>query len=281
MTSTPLPRVAVVGSINLDITGYVDRLPTPGETVAGGTLRRDIGGKGANQAVAAAKLGADVRMIGAIGDDPDGVWMREQIAAAGVDVSGIQVAPTHSGTALIVVDNDAENQIAVCQGANAYVQLSGVTFDDDEVILAQLEVSIDVVEEIAASTANYLAINAAPAQRLTTELLNRVDLFIVNETEFQLMPELSSASLVAVTYGANGAALIRYGTETARVGGVETVAVNTVGAGDSFCAALVLALQSGADDIAALNTACAVGAAAVAHPSSQPPFNHLTHYASR
>ena len=70
MTSTPLPRVAVVGSINLDITGYVDRLPTPGETVAGGTLRRDIGGKGANQAVAAAKLGADVRMIGAIGDDP-------------------------------------------------------------------------------------------------------------------------------------------------------------------------------------------------------------------
>lgn len=279
MTSTPLPRVAVVGSINFDITANVDRLPTAGETIAGGTIRRDIGGKGANQAVAAANLGAEVRMIGAVGEDAEGTWMREQIAAAGVDVSRIQAAPVSSGTALIVVDKDAENQIAVCQGANDYVDVEGVTFSEDEVILTQLEISLGVVEHIAASTPNYLAVNAAPAQPLDSALLNRVDLFIVNETEYQLMPELSSAALVAVTYGANGAALIKYGTETARVNGVKAVAVNTVGAGDSFCAALVLALRSGADDVSALNTACRVGAAAVAHPSSQPPFDHLSHYA--
>jgi ribokinase len=280
MTSASLSRVAVVGSINLDITANVERLPTPGETVAGGTIRRDIGGKGANQAVAAAKLGAEVRMIGAIGEDDDGVWMRERIATAGVDVSRIQTASVPSGTALIVVDKEAENQIAVCPGANEYVNIDGVTFNEDEVILTQLEISLGLVEQIAASTDNYLAVNAAPAQQLNSALLNRVDLFIVNETEYQLMPELNSAPLVAVTYGARGAALIKYGTEMARVDGVKTVAVNTVGAGDSFCAALVLALRSGADDVAALNTACRVGAAAVAHPSSQPPFDHLSHYAN-
>ena len=170
MTSAFIPRVAVVGSINLDITGYVERLPSPGETVAGGILRRDIGGKGANQAVAASKLGAKVRMIGAIGEDSDGIWMRDQIAAAGVDVTGIQLAPTHSGTALIVVDNDAENQIAVCQGANDHVNVNGVTFDEDEIILTQLEISMTVVERIAATTSNYLVVNAAPAQPLAPKL---------------------------------------------------------------------------------------------------------------
>jgi ribokinase len=219
-------------------------------------------------------------MIGAIGEDADGEWMREQISAAGVDVSRVQTASTHSGTALIVVDKDAENQIAVCRGANECVDIDGVTFDEDEVILAQLEIDLGVVERLAATTKNYLAVNASPAQHLNTELVNRVDLFIVNETEYNLMPELDAAELVAVTYGANGAALMKYGTETARVGGVKAIAVNTVGAGDSFCAALVLALRSGADDVAALKTACMVGAAAVAHPSSQPPLRHLSHYES-
>lgn len=242
-------------------------------------MRRDIGGKGANQAVAAAKLGATVRMIGAVGADSDGTWMRDQIAAAGVNIDGIRIAPTHSGTALIVVDGDAENQIAVCQGANDYVDTGGVSFADDEVILTQLEISMAVIERIAATSSAFLAVNAAPAQSLSPELLARVDLFIVNESEYLLMPELASARLVAVTYGAAGAAIFEHGVEVARVKGVKTAAVNTVGAGDAFCAALVLSMYSGADYAAALMTACAVGAAAVADPTSQPPLLSLAHYA--
>lgn len=220
-------------------------------------------------------------MVGAIGDDADGRWMRDQITNAGVDTSSIHISSAHSGTALIVVDEHAENQIAVCQGANDHVHIDGVTFDDDEIILTQLEISIDVVQQIAATTPNYLVVNAAPAQTLPETLLDRVDLFIVNETEHQLMPELESARLVAVTYGAAGAALFQQGQEIARVNGVKTIAVNTVGAGDSFCAALALALRTGAAPMTALQVACAVGAAAVAHPSSQPPFGRLEDYAPR
>ena len=122
--------------------------------------------------------------------------------------------------------------------------------------------------------------NAPGAMRLLVPdaLLQRVDLFIVNETERELMPELADAALVAVTYGAAGAALFRGGEEIARADGVPTRALNTVGAGDAFCAALVLALQSGLPPQSALQTACAVGAAAVAHLSSQPPFDPLARY---
>ncbi|MGZ0711956.1 ribokinase (plasmid) [Coraliomargarita sp. W4R53] len=274
-----LPRVAVVGSINLDITAYVDRLPTPGETTAGGTLQRGIGGKGANQAVAASKLGGSVRMIGAVGDDTDGKWMREKIAEAGVGVDSIRMVSAATGTALIVVDQDAENQIAVCQGANDDVTIEGVDFAEDEVVLAQFEISMQLIERLAEVVPGYLALNAAPARALSATLLTRVDLFIVNETEYEQMPELAGAPLVAVTYGAAGAAMFEHGQEVARAAGVRAVAVNTVGAGDSFCAALVLALRSGATAQAALETACAVGAAAVAHHSSQPPFERLETYA--
>lgn len=279
MTSHSAPRIAVVGSINLDITSHVDRLPTAGETVVGASLHRDIGGKGSNQAAAASKLGASVRMIGAIGDDPDGRWMREELAAAGVDVSGIQTVDGPSGTALIVVDKDAENQIAVTQGANARVRVDDVTFDAAEILLTQLEISLSVVEQLAASTTNYLAINAAPAQPLPAALLDRTDLFIVNESEYALMPELDGARRVVVTYGAAGAAMLENGVEVARAAGVPSTAVNTVGAGDAFCAALVIALHSDMSLTAALQTACAVGAAAVADPSSQPPFAPLHTYA--
>ncbi|WAA66215.1 ribokinase [Microbacterium oxydans] len=281
MAPSPLPSVVVVGSANVDITAFVDRLPTAGETVAGGRLSRDLGGKGANQAVAAAKLGGRVRMVGAVGADSDGAWTRAELDRAGVDTTALRTVDTPTGTALIVVDADAENQIAVCSGANDHVSLDGVTFSADEAVLMQLEIALSVVQEVAATAEGFLAVNAAPARPLPVELLRRVDLFIVNETERELMPELAEAALVAVTYGAAGAALYRRGEEIARAEGVPAEAVNTVGAGDAFCAALVLALRSGHTPVDALAAACAVGSAAVSHLSSQPPFEHLDRYLPR
>ncbi|NIG65221.1 PfkB family carbohydrate kinase [Microbacterium sp. Be9] len=114
MVTPALPSLVVVGSANVDVTAFVDRLPTAGETVAGGRLSRDLGGKGANQAVAAAKLGGRVRMVGAVGDDADGTWTREEMIRAGVDVADLRTVDAPTGTALIVVDSDAEKKVVLC-----------------------------------------------------------------------------------------------------------------------------------------------------------------------
>jgi len=273
-------KLTVVGSVNVDITAITSRLPEPGETIGGGRLRRDAGGKGANQAAAAARLGAEVRMVGAVGDDADGQWMRTALADAGVDTTHIASVSEATGTALIVVDAAGENQIAVCEGANALVTIDGVAFADDETVLAQLEISMELITRLAETVPGYLALNAAPAQPLPRAVLDRVDLFIVNETEYALMPELRDAPLVAVTYGAKGAALLERGETIASVPAVATTPVNTVGAGDAFCAALTLALREGFSPVDALTTACAVGAASVADPSSQPSLAPLAAYAA-
>lgn len=280
MPVRPSQDLVVVGSINVDLTALVERLPRAGETVGGGRLRRDVGGKGANQAVAASRLGARVRMVGAVGSDADGAWAVETIRAAGVDVAGIRITDSPTGTALIAVDAAGENQIVVCGGANASVDADGILVGADEAVLMQLELSLEVVRAVAARAAGFVALNAAPARPLPADLVERVDLFIVNETEYAAMPELRAARRVAVTYGASGAAMIAEGAETARVPAAPVPdVVNTVGAGDAFSAALTLAIQAGAPDEQALRTACAVGAAAVAHPSAQPPLERLETYA--
>lgn len=272
------PKIAVVGSMNVDLTAHVDRLPAPGETVAGGTLVRVAGGKGANQAAAAARLGARVRMIGAVGADADGEWARAQLAAAGVDVSGVRTVDAATGVALIGVDAHGENQIIVCPGANALIDPRDAGFAPDEAVIAQLEVPIGTVAAAADAHPGFLAVNASPAQPLPEALVARTDLFVVNESEYAGMPQLRAARRVAVTYGAAGAALFAGGTEVARAAGRAARVVSTVGAGDAFCAALVLALRRGATERDALEAACAVGAAAVEHAESQPPFLPLDAY---
>lgn len=280
MPVRPPQDLVVVGSINVDLTALVERLPGAGETVGGGRLRRDVGGKGANQAVAASRLGARVRMVGAVGSDADGLWAVETIRDAGVDVGDIATVDSPTGTALIAVDEAGENQIVVCGGANALVDAGGVAVGPDEAVLMQLELSLDVVRAVAAQAAGFVVVNAAPAQPLPADLVERVDLFIVNETEYAAIPELRAARRVAVTYGAAGAAMFVGGAEVAKVPAAAVAdVVNTVGAGDAFSAALTLAILSGAPDEQALRTACAVGAAAVAHPSAQPPLDRLETYA--
>lgn len=270
--------LTVVGSINSDITATTSRLPGAGETVGGGVLTRDAGGKGANQAAAAARLGARTRMIGAVGADASGDDMRRALADAGVDVSGVITAERETGTALIMVDAQGENQISVCEGANAEVTLDGIEFTDDETVMAQLEISIDTVTELARRCRGFFVLNAAPAMPLPDELLHRADLVIVNETEYALIPELADAALVAVTYGAEGSALFARGERLAFAPAKRARPVNTVGAGDAFCAALTIALRSGLSHEDALHAANAVGAAAVEDPSSRPRLGPLGDY---
>jgi ribokinase len=270
--------LTVVGSINVDLTALCDRLPGPGETVGGATLQRQPGGKGANQAVAAARLAGSSRMVGAVGDDQDGREMLASLSAAGVDVRGVQRVRGTTGTALIAVDRDGENQIVVCPGANAEVSLDGVTFASDDLVLCQLEVDLAVVLDAARRAPGFFALNAAPAMPLPAELVDRCDLIIVNETEYALVPQLADARLVAVTYGARGSAIYSQGREMARAAGKRVSVVNSVGAGDAFCAALVLALRSGLDQETALSVANAVGAHAVGEASSQPRLFPLARY---
>ena len=270
--------LTVVGSINADITATTSRLPAAGETVGGGRLSRSPGGKGANQAAAAARLGARTRMIGAVGPDTDGQAMLQALRAAGVRIDAIAEATAETGTALIMVDADGENQIAVCEGANAEVSLDGVEFSPDEAVLTQLEISLDLIAELADRVPGFLAVNAAPALPLPAEVVDRADLIIVNEFEYSQLPQLKTARLVAVTYGAKGSALLRNGEQIAFAEAVRANPVSTVGAGDAYCAALTIGLTSGLEPERALRAANAVGAAAVEVASAQPEFDRLATY---
>ena len=279
--SNKLPALTVVGSVSLDLIATAERLPTAGETIGEAVLSEQPGGKGANQAAAAARLGGSARLIGAVGGDAQGRRMLDALASAGVDTADVAVLPEPTGTALIVVDRDGENQIVVCPGANSQLSLEGVEFGPDEAVLCQLEVGLPVVLEAARKAAGFFVLNAAPAMDLPAELLERCDLVIVNESEYALIPALSSARLVAVTYGGEGSAMFEHGRKVAEVPSASVAVVNTIGAGDAFCAALVLALQQGLDYTGALAVANAVGGDAVRDPSSQPELAHLSHYVER
>src|SRR5476651_1773874 len=194
--------LTVVGSINLDLVTRVDRIPRAGETVGGGQLLRFPGGKGANQAVAAARLGAQVRMIGAVGTDP---FADE--ALAGLRDAGVELELEHgaaTGLAMIIVDAAGENQIVTVRGANAEVTPRAV----EGPVLCQLEVP-DAVVLAAAASASFFALNAAPARPIDVE----PDLLVVNRLEHEVV---SRGRLVAVTFGAEGAALYEGGREIAR-----------------------------------------------------------------
>jgi ribokinase len=276
---TPGPLLTVVGSINIDLTSTVATFPRPGETVlASGPLVRELGGKGSNQARAAARLIGRSRMIAAVGDDLDGTFALEQLSAAGVDVTAVVRKGSPTGAAMITVDATGENTIVVNAGANQELTPEDVRLGDAEAVLCQLEVSVECVAEAARQSHSFFAVNAAPARHLPAEVLAMSDLVIVNETEYAALPELRGARCVAVTSGAAGAAIYRGGERIARVPALRATVVNTVGAGDAFCAALTLCLARGDADAAALQTACAVGAAAVEDPRSQPDLAPLAHY---
>ena len=248
-------ELTVVGSINLDFTVRLERLPRPGETVSAHQFVRGPGGKGANQAVAAARLGAAVTMVGAVGDDQLADEALAGLVEAGVELEVERKGQT--GVALIYVDADGENEIAVFPGANDELTPRNV----QGAVLCQLEIPDEVVYA-AALEADFLALNAAPARALDVE----PDLLIVNQLEYETV---SRGKLVAVTYGKDGAALFEGGKEVARSGAPEVVAQDSTGAGDAFTAALLVMLLQGASRERALHVACVAGAWAAATVGAQ------------
>jgi ribokinase len=257
------PHLTVVGSINLDLVVRVESLPRAGETVSGATLARVPGGKGANQAVAAARLGADVRMIGAVGTDPfaDEALAGLREAGAQLDVEHVHDVPT--GIALIAVDDAGENQIIVVPGANARVEPRNV----EQAVLCQLEIPVEAIEA-AVARAEFFALNAAPAKPVPRELVERADLVVVNRYELDALG--AQPRLTALTLGAEGAVLLEHGDEVARAEPPTVRAVDGTAAGDAFTACLVVSFLEGRDREEALRRACAAGAIAASRFGAQP-----------
>ncbi|MFE4465928.1 ribokinase [Oerskovia sp. NPDC056781] len=302
--------VVVVGSANVDLVVDVPRHPGGGETILGGDLRRSPGGKGANQAVAAARAGgADTTFVGALGRDESGELLLASLDGAGVrtDLVGRTAAPT--GTALITVSPDGENAIVVAPGANAHVRIGpeqAERIGAAAVILAQLEIPLDVV--LAAGAARrpgaVLALNAAPSRDLPDEMWAALDLLVVNEHEARDLAgeatgpagaggaaaapaastspadpadaaEHLAATLLArvpavvVTLGGAGCLVAQRGSAPVRLAAPRVDAVDTTGAGDTFCGVLAAALAGGSTLVDAARTASYAGALAVTRPGAQ------------
>lgn len=257
MTALPSrpPNLTVVGSANLDLVARVPRLPRPGETLTDATLDRVAGGKGANQAVGAARLGTRVRFCGAVGEDGFADEALAGVLEAGVELEVARRGAT--GIALILVDAEGENQIVVVPGANATVDaVAGGN------VLCQLEIPEETVRANA-EAAEWFCLNAAPAKPVEVE----PDLLVVNRYEYEVN---SRGRLVALTLGEEGAVLLEGGREVARAAPPKVQAVDGTAAGDAFTACLVVSHLEGRGWEEALRRACAAGAIAASRPGAQP-----------
>ena len=279
--------VAVIGSVNLDVIARVPRIPEPGETLLATGSSRGGGGKGANQAVAAARAGGvPVAFVGAVGDDGDGELLRGMLSREGIDVTGLATVEEPTGVALISVSDDGENTIVVIPGANSTVaSLSDAQRDivaRADVVVAQLEIPVEGVLEAAAArrASALLVLNASPAAPLTDpavarRLLAATDVLIVNEHELREITRddgdaairslATHVQAVVVTLGAAGA-IVAVGEERRRVPAIRVDVVDTTGAGDTYCGVLAAWLSERRGDLTAdaLADAARVAAAAAA-----------------
>ncbi len=281
--------VVVVGSINHDLIVMTPRHPLPGETVLGTGHFSGGGGKGANQAVAVARLGGSVEMVGRVGSDSYGETLRSNLAGEGVGISQVMVDPgSATGLALITVDEAAENTIVVSPGANSrldtyQVERSGVVIGSARVVLCQLEIPLESVISAAGLSRGIFCLNPAPGMELPPELLAQVDVLIPNRSELAVIsgiasdnPGMALASArmiegpgaVVVTLGAEGALIVEDG-ESHHIGAAAVSAVDTTGAGDAFCGALALALARGEPLVEAVRWAMVSGALATTVPGAQ------------
>jgi ribokinase len=252
----PAPRLTVVGSINLDLVARAERLPRPGETVTGATFSRIPGGKGANQAVAAARLGAVVTMIGCVGNDELATAALAGLQGAGIALDRIKRSDSATGVALITVDAAGENVIVVAPGANLDLHPDDIALPDDDAVLCQLEIPLDTVERASIDAPGDFFLNAAPAH--SPEPIPAADYTIVNRYELDALPH--RGGVIALTLGAEGAVLLEDGKEVARAKPPAVEAVDGTAAGDAFTACFVVSLLEGRAADEALRRACAAGA---------------------
>ncbi|MEA5455156.1 ribokinase [Sinomonas sp. JGH33] len=263
MTPDNGPEIVIIGSVNLDLVVTVPALPLPGETVLATSYDEFAGGKGSNQAIAAARLGRRVAFVGRTGGDAAGAVVRKALAAEGVDVSQLASIPSEkTGRAFVQVDERAENSIIVAAGANARLNADDVAGAAEcvggaAVVVAQLEVPLDAVRAAARLARGTFVFNPAPARPLDRELLGLVDVLVVNQGEFEVVTgepaadDPSSMASAVARAGLPGSIVVTLGARGALVwheGGLQSVpapavqAVDTTGAGDTFVGALADAL---------------------------------------
>lgn len=294
-------KLVVLGSINVDHVLNVEQFPRPGETLLGRNYQIAFGGKGANQAVAAGRSGADISLIAAVGQDDMGERIRQQLVQDNIDVSALElIKSTNTGVALIFVNADGENSIGISAGANAavtpeYMNKYRQQIIDADALLTQLEIPIETVlaaAKLAKESATLVILNPAPAQSLSDELLALIDLITPNETEAERLTGIAvkdeadaqqaSAILhtkgietVIITLGSRGAWVSVKG-QGELVGGYKVPVVDTIAAGDTFNGALVTALLEGQPLLSAVKFAHAAAAIAVTRAGAQPsvPWRH-------
>lgn len=282
--------VVVIGSVNNDVTVMTPRLPRPGETVVGSGHFIGPGGKGANQAVAVARLGGNVGLVAVVGADDMGESMRAGLRDEGVDVTGVGVVPGAStGIAVITVDSTAENTIVVSPGANHLltpdvIDRNAAAISGARVVVAQLEVPVDAVLAAARISTGIFCLNPAPAQTLPPELLERVDVLVPNRSELSVLAGrdeiVGSADVPAAARAIrpHGTTVVTLGKDGAMLVGAESVeafeafeveAVDPTGAGDTFCGALAYSLSRGDDIGKSVAFSMAAGALAVTRAGAQ------------
>ncbi|NYF88277.1 ribokinase [Tunturiibacter empetritectus] len=286
--------VVVVGSINMDLVAYTARIPTEGETVVGTAFQTHPGGKGANQAVAVARLGFPVAMIGRIGDDAFGTQLKEHLKDAGVNVDGVSTSQCSSGVAVIVVSEAGENCIVITPGANA--QLTPEDLDAKieilrgaGMVLTQLEIPTETVQHLATICAREgvpLILDPAPAKQLPKDLLDKVDWFTPNETEAAFFigdgevevdePVMMARTLmrkgvrgVVLKLGSRGAYLASADGLSARLEPFAVQAVDSTAAGDAFNGAFATALMMKKDPVESARFAAAAAALSVTRTGAQ------------
>jgi len=266
------PHIVVIGSVNLDIVATAPRLPVAGETVTDAVLGRFPGGKGANQALAAQRLGGAVTLLACVGDDPVAEEALALLRDGGVDLEQLRVdADSATGVALIAVSESGENQIVVAPGANRALCTDGLEVPPADALICQLEVPVDTLAAAAAGFDGFFCVNLAPAMAVPDALLERADMIVVNETEAAYYGDaIRAARMHVVTRGADGASLFVNGKEAATAKPPAVHAVDTTGAGDTFTAALTVALAEDQPLEAALRFACTAGALSATRPGAQP-----------
>jgi ribokinase len=287
--------IIVVGSINLDLVARASTIPRPGETLIGDSFRTFHGGKGANQAVAAARLGHPVIMLGNVGDDPFGEQLRDSLRQSGVSVDAIGVTLGASGVALIEISSAGENSIIVVPGANglltpAQLERHSTLLQTAGIFLAQLEIPLESVEFLAAFAELHsipLLLDPAPARDLPASLLRRVTWFTPNETEADTLlnsPNLSATNPIGAAkalaakgprnvilkLGSRGCVLLAEGQQPETIPAFAVTSVDSTAAGDAFAGGFAVALMRGFTPREAVRFASAVAAISVTRHGAQP-----------